>query len=364
MLFNNQYLVLIVLLLSFEQLFATEHIISVNEYINTYKDIAVAEMERTGIPASIKLGQGIMETEHGNSKLAKNSNNHFGIKCKKEWTGKKYQHKDDDLDANGKLIPSCFRVYDTPFDSYIDHSNFLLSRDRYAMLFQFENTDYQNWANGLKECGYATASHYATRLIEIIETYQLFNYDYLGNGVSIAAQNKREAIRAKRYELINLKDAPLLKARRPIIAPVSVNEIGEDVAAAVFGKSFFQIPKSTVFMNNGVKAGALADGQFLELAAKEYAISMKKLLKYNDLTPTQPIYRGQYLYLAPKKKTFEGKNYYKTVTGETLYIVAQKFGITLKSLHKLNPKLVGKTLEAGDLVKLNNHHMVIGTPVF
>lgn len=146
-------------------------------YIDTYKDLAVVEMYRSGIPASIILAQGMHESNLGDSDLATIANNHFGIKCKKDWMGKTYSHKDDDYDKQGNLIKSCFRAYNSALDSYIDHSNFLLERTHYQELFKYDRTDYKNWAHGLKKCGYATDPLYAEKLIDKIEKYQLYVYD-------------------------------------------------------------------------------------------------------------------------------------------------------------------------------------------
>lgn len=146
-------------------------------YINRYQDIAVQEMYRSGIPASITLAQGIIESMWGRGTLAINSNNHFGIKCKEEWQGARYNHFDDDYDASGRKIKSCFRVYDNPYESYRDHTEFLINRERYRVLFNYPATDYVNWANGLKNCGYATDPLYAQKLIRIIEENQLHRYD-------------------------------------------------------------------------------------------------------------------------------------------------------------------------------------------
>lgn len=146
-------------------------------YIEQYKDIAVIEMHRTGVPASITLAQAIHESQSGTSTLASNSNNHFGIKCKSYWRGGSYYHKDDDLDRNGNLINSCFRAYNAVEDSYIDHSNFLMFSEHYQRLFTLSKSDYIGWAYGLKECGYATDIRYAQKLVNIIEKYNLNFYD-------------------------------------------------------------------------------------------------------------------------------------------------------------------------------------------
>lgn len=149
----------------------------VKSYIEQYKWIAMEEMRRSGVPASITLAQGLLESSMGMSDLSRYSNNHFGIKCKKNWTGDVYYHKDDDYDREGRLIKSCFRVYDSPEESYRDHSDFLKNNRRYARLFQLSQSDYKSWAHGLKKCGYATDSRYAYKLIEKVEAFRLDQYD-------------------------------------------------------------------------------------------------------------------------------------------------------------------------------------------
>jgi len=150
----------------------------VSAYINNYYELAIREMQRSGIPASVTLAQGIHESSWGQGELSVNSKNHFGIKCKDHWTGKTYYIEDDDY-KNGKLIKSCFRVYKTVEDSYVDHTNFLVQNSRYGKLFSYHKTDYENWAKGLQSCGYATDKKYAQKLIRTIEKYSLFQYDYM-----------------------------------------------------------------------------------------------------------------------------------------------------------------------------------------
>jgi len=152
----------------------SSRVITVQErYMEQYKYMAISEMNRSGIPASIKLAQGILESQSGRSELAVNANNHFGIKCKSNWSGETYQYKDDDLDENGELIHSCFRMYGSGEQSYIDHTDFILNRSRYKSLFSLPKNDYKAWAMGLKKCGYATDPNYGIRLIETIEKYNL-----------------------------------------------------------------------------------------------------------------------------------------------------------------------------------------------
>lgn len=150
----------------------------VHEYIEEYKYLAIDEMIRTGIPASVTMAQAIIESNAGVSKLAQATNNHFGIKCKSYWEGGAYYHPDDDRDAYGNLIPSCFRKYDSVTHSYLDHSEFLMNTEHYQPLFNFDKIEYEKWALGLEVCGYATDDHYAEKLIRTIELYDLHELDY------------------------------------------------------------------------------------------------------------------------------------------------------------------------------------------
>lgn len=177
----------LLILVFVSSLFATEDIPKKTKaYIDTYSIVAIEEMQRSGIPASIILAQGIQESSWGSGELAANSNNHFGIKCKKDWSGDTYFIEDDDRDKYGKLIKSCFRVYNSVYDSYADHSDFLMDNPRYAPLFNLDKKDYTNWAKGLKECGYATDPLYADKLIQCIKKYDLQRFDDLNESAAIA----------------------------------------------------------------------------------------------------------------------------------------------------------------------------------
>jgi len=170
---KNTLLVLVAFLaLSFKPIKSPEEI-----YIQAYKELAISEMHRTGVPASIKLAQAIVETNSGQSILAGRANNHFGIKCKSYWEGGRYFYADDDRDQYGRLTASCFRRYGSAAESYTDHSNFLRYSERYAELFEYAQTDYRNWAHGLKKCGYATDPSYAKKLIATIESLGLNRWD-------------------------------------------------------------------------------------------------------------------------------------------------------------------------------------------
>jgi flagellum-specific peptidoglycan hydrolase FlgJ len=162
--------VFILLLASKPVAFGQEKKTTAEEYIQTYKDLAISEMKRTGIPASITLAQGLLESGNGNSKLAKDANNHFGIKCKSGWAGKSIKIDDDELQE-------CFRAYDKVEDSYKDHSDFLIGNARYGFLFKLNPTDYKSWAYGLKQAGYATNPKYPDIIIGAIDKYALYQYD-------------------------------------------------------------------------------------------------------------------------------------------------------------------------------------------
>jgi flagellum-specific peptidoglycan hydrolase FlgJ len=149
------------------------------EYIRAYQELAIAEMHLHRIPASIKLAQALVESDAGRSVLALRANNHFGIKCKSWWTGGQYFYADDDLDNSGKLTASCFRIYDSAQQSFMDHSTFLVSSERYTSLFNYEVSEYRQWAAGLQSCGYATNSRYGKKLIQIIEKYRLYELDQI-----------------------------------------------------------------------------------------------------------------------------------------------------------------------------------------
>jgi len=158
---------------------------AVVSYIEEYNELAVIEMYRTGIPASITLAQGMHESGLGQSRLATIANNHFGIKCKSYWTGKTFAHKDDDLDEHGNITDSCFRAYDSALESYVDHSNFLVTTEHYQPCFTHVKTDYVAWAHALKSCGYATDPQYAQKLISKIDKYQLYHYDNVDNPLTV-----------------------------------------------------------------------------------------------------------------------------------------------------------------------------------
>ena len=273
------------------------------EYIKQYKELAMEEMKRTGVPASIKLAQGIHETQAGTSELVLKSNNHFGIKCKSVWTGDKVYHDDD---ARGE----CFRSYTSPVDSYRDHSDFLKNGQRYAFLFEMDPADYKGWAYGLKKAGYATNIKYSQIIIKLIEDYNLQEY-------SLIAMGRMQ------------KDATLASADKPasILASAAAN-VPEQEAE----------PKPTYpsgqFMINNTRVVFATGGTALLSIAQKYDVPLARLLDFNDIK-SDVLGKDQLVYLQRKRKT--GANEFHIIKrGETLYDVCQVEGLRLESLAEYN----------------------------
>lgn len=295
--------------------------ISIQEYINTYKDVAISEMKRSGIPASITIAQGILETESGNSDLVRRSNNHFGIKCKSNWTGSSVFHDDD---AAGE----CFRKYDNAEDSYKDHSNFLRGSSRYAFLFDLEPSDYKGWAYGLKKAGYATNPKYPEILIRNIEENNLHQFDQGANGLPLFDATKFDE-----------KDA----AAKIIMEPIHYTEMNtaQNVASIKAGKTLF----------NGLKAVFVGKHTSLLAIATEYNISLSKLLEYNDLKTDGLLKEEQWIFLEKKLKQ-GNRDIYITQQGETLYEIAQTNAIQLEYLLQYNNVSENESLRKGTKIRL------------
>lgn len=275
----------------------------IEAYIERYKAIAVSEMQRTGVPASITLAQGIHETGAGTSRLVISSNNHFGIKCKTEWTGERVYHDDD---ARGE----CFRKYDDPAISYRDHSDFLRTRSHYASLFTLDPTDYEAWAHGLKKAGYATNPKYPQILIKLIQDYNLQDYTLIAMG---------------------RKEPGTLE---PVWATAS-----EPVSAAVAGEALLAAPKPVypegIFKINDTKVMAIAKGTSYIKVAEEQDILLARLMDFNDMRDGDVALQDGLLYLQRKRKTGAHETHV-VLPGETLYDIAQTEGIRLESLLEYN----------------------------
>ncbi|MBL0200862.1 MAG: glucosaminidase domain-containing protein [Chitinophagaceae bacterium] len=288
--------------------------ISVEEYIVQFKDIAISEMKRTGVPASITLAQGILETENGNSELVKKSNNHFGIKCKSTWTGESVTHDDD---ANGE----CFRAYTNANESYRDHSDFLKANKRYSALFNLDPVDYAGWAKGLKKAGYATNPRYPDLLIKYIEQYDLQQYTLL-------ALNRLPGSDIAKSE----EDKSALPVEVAVENTITENDI---TITANDPDKIISINKTNcIFAKKGTS---------LLVIANKHKISLSKLMEFNDMAEERLLAKDQLIYLEKKAKSGE-QEYYILQQGETLYDAAQKNAVQLKYLLEYNNIKAGSTL--------------------
>lgn len=276
-------------------------------YIDRYKSIAISEMERAGVPASIKMAQALLESNAGKSTLAQKANNHFGIKCGNNWHGKKYHKEDDDYDEYGKLIKSCFREYKHAEESYIGHSEFLRANEmRYGFLFRYDPRDYKRWAYGLKQAGYATSANYAEKLISIIEAYQLYQLD-TKTAVDILTSS-----------------------------PLNTSLIG-------------------VLINNDVKMVLAKGGETPAVIARRTETSVKRILKYNEElnNPNQALQEKTRVYIQPKRAAYREKQKYHYVkAGEDMYDISQMYGVKLKSLYHRNRLPEGTQPAEGERIKL------------
>jgi LysM repeat protein len=305
----------------------SEFSLTENSYINSYKDIAVSEMKRTGIPASITLAQGMIESDYGRSRLAREANNHFGIKCHNGWNGPKVYHNDD---RNNE----CFRKYNKPEDSFYDHSEFLKSGSRYSFLFGLSSTDYKAWAHGLKKAGYATNPDYANMLIRKIEEKNLHYYD---NGYQAAVPSPTQQITVKTSSVVQDTD-------KTLVSVIPVNE--KNMVAA-------RIPR--VMENNKLRYIIVRDGDTREKLEEEFQLLRWELPRYNELSNDFSISAGQILYLQPKREKAEaGKEFYSAAEGDTMYMISQKYGIKLKSLYKMNRMQEASEPEPGSTIWLRN----------
>lgn len=302
----------VLLIISATNLFAQNY----EQYIEKYKDIAIEQMQLTGIPASITLAQACLESAYGTSNLAKTANNHFGIKCH-DWKGEKFHQ----VDSDGN---SCYRSYSHPRESFQDHSDFLRYRDRYAFLFDYEPTDYKAWAYGLKKAGYATDPNYPTKLIALIERYNLDRYDKLIIKETLPPTPTQAEIRIK-----------IEVTKDNILYNISLER--------------------EIFSQNGVKF-IIADGyETYSLIAKEFGLFKGDILRYNDLNKDKKIEQGTIIYLEPKKRQ-AAKHLDKHVIeeGETLYSLSQRYAVKLSQLYKYNNIRKGTEPLPGTIIKLRD----------
>jgi hypothetical protein len=285
--------------------------ISTEEYIRMYSDLAVSEMERSGIPASITLAQGILESGSGNSRLSVQGNNHFGIKCH-GWEGEEIIHDDD-------LKGECFRKYRNANESYLDHTDFLTGRSRYAFLFDYKSTDYKNWAQGLKKAGYATDPRYAQLLIGLIERYRLHEYD-----ADVVADGRKPT-----------GDRPRRK-----------DDAWNDFAS-------FNIEHYPVHEYNGTDYITARQGDTYNSLSEYQNLMPWQLPKYNDAQGTDSLRQGEVVYLQPKRrKAQRSTEIHRVKEGETMRFISQKYAVKLTRLYVLNRMEEGSQPAAGDVLNL------------
>lgn len=309
------------------------------KYIEQYKWIALKEMELTGIPASIKLAQGLLESNAGFSKLATEANNHFGMKCHNDWNGLTYYKIDDDKDANGNLIPSCFRKFSSPEESYHAHSLWLTQRSRYSSLFTLEPDDYKSWAYGLKKAGYATDPGYGDKLISIIE----------------------------KFELYKIQPEPKPKVLNTIVK----SETNNDKKDALFKKESVKTTavtdnsQSGVWIMNEVRFIYAKQGMSLSDISKIYDIPYKKILKYNGALSSKTIEKikgNQQIFLEAKRKKFHGVQKWHIVQeGESLQSIADYYAIQTNLLRKRNRLFEQEEPTIGSKLKLSGKKIIINS---
>ena len=295
------------------------------EYIEKYKDAAIHAMKTHGIPASITLAQGCLESADGNSDLAVRANNHFGIKCHNDWKGPTYYKKGDDI---GK---SCYRKYRNASESFKDHSDFLRYGQRYAFLFDLEITDYKGWSHGLKKAGYATDPKYAQKLIKIIEDYQLYRFD---REMYAKAEKKPDLLPPSPSQLQQVME--LNPAKNSLLYKYSRNR--------------------TIYVRNGVPFILTSDLDTYENIAEEYNLFTGELLRFNDLKKSRDLAPGTVVYLQRKKgKARKHLEIHIAVERDTYYDISQKYGVRMKKLFKYNDYRSGEILHVGDEVFLRRH---------
>jgi LysM repeat protein len=310
-------------------------------YIAQYKDIAIAEMQRSGVPASITLAQGILESSYGESDLCKNSNNHFGIKCKTEWNGDKVYHDDD-------TKQECFRSYPSAAESYKDHSNFLRTRTWYDFLFKLDPTDYVSWAKGLKKAGYATEKDYPQKLIKVINDYNLNQYTLIAlnklpnNNQTLVSTSKEDIyedttmapelvikISSKQLRENQQKRAEGLPEDSVIIINPNVT-----VAKPVIEKKKANYPEG-IFTINHSKVIFAKEGTSLLSLAKQYDISLAKLIEFNDMEEEEILATDKLIFIE-KKLTKGATDFHIVKQNETLHDICQTEGVRLEKLAEYN----------------------------
>ncbi|MBF6597003.1 MAG: glucosaminidase domain-containing protein [Fermentimonas sp.] len=302
-----QLIPLLLFLFISSHLFGQSGVRTYEIYVENYSDLAIEHMDRYKIPASITLAQGILESGAGMSDLARRSNNHFGIKCHRGWSGGRVFAADDTPN-------DCFRSYGKVEDSYQDHSEFLVGGSRYRNLFELSITDYKGWARGLQKSGYATDRAYANKLIKLIEDYELYRFDDRKYRKGVSRQ-QREVLRNREASVATWKHQP--------------------------------------YITHGLVYIIAVDGDTFGSISNEFGFKEEDLLKYNEVPSDFPLSDGDIVYFQKKKtRADKGFEYHTVQVGESMYSISQKFGIQLRNLYRLNKKSYEYIPEEGDLLKL------------
>lgn len=364
----------------------------VERYIQQFAPIAMQEMDRMGIPASIKLAQGLLESSWGQSELARVGNNHFGIKCSDSWDGETFYKKDDDRNADGKLIESCFRVYTDPSSSYIAHSEFLTQK-RYSNLFTYAPDDYMSWAYGLKEAGYATDPSYPQKLINIIEKYNLHQFDEPVHQIVLEpGLSKTEQAQILRNEMEFERNRELAEAQRrqskyEVIEEEQIAEpqkedsqtesIGDQIADSYSSirskaQNTYQGARSKILnesstnyrpelsdnfdRHNGVKMYFTNGGETPRDIAEKYDIPVRDIVNNTDniYDADQILPSRQRVYFEKKNKQYQGREKYHRVRhGQTMEDIADHYAIDLEMLYLRNRLPTKAQPKAGQMVQLS-----------
>ncbi len=363
----------------------------VHAYVNQYKDLAMAEMRRTGVPASITLAQGILESQSGESKLAQKSNNHFGIKCKTEWTGEKTYHDDD-------LRQECFRVYPSVEDSFKDHSDFLKNREYYTALFKLDPTDDNGWAYGLKKAGYATEKDYPTRLLKLINDFELHQYSVQAlENKDLPLSNERvetkapttptntPIVKSSAVTSMPINNSPRLRVINQTKAPaeaeqekmdslvtqtaIAIENAQQEQELEKSNKENFKEPAkkpvlypSEPFTINHTKVIFAAAGTSTLSIANKYGISLSKLFDFNEMEQKDILDQDQLLFLEKKLKK-GASDVYVCKAGETLTEIAQKEGVRLDALMEYNNLTKNSVLTDGQKLQLRAPEKAAGKNV-
>jgi LysM repeat protein len=333
---------------------------NLEDYIQAYKDIAISEMRRTGIPASIKLAQGLLESDLGRSPLAVEANNHFGIKCGGQWQGDVYFKYDDDKDSQGNLIESCFRVFSSVEESYMAHSEFLMDPSksgRYGFLFQLGSQDYQGWANGLKFSGYATDPKYPSKLIKLIESYKLYEYD--------------EAVVLSEAQHTELAYSDGTKPHSAVISHKTNTGNRESDDKIAHSDKVSHARKGKTYRSskiNDLYVTYSKNGETLKSISRRTGRNVYDLLEFNEGVSSfeAVLEEGEIVFLERKKKAYYGDDteYYTVKGDETMYDISQMFGIRLESLLVKNNFPDNARPRAGAQISLLKHLSMQETPAY